>query len=64
MISLAKRWMIFILGMNILAIGIILNTKSLLGVGSINTLPYSLSIILHLSLGTMTTMTYLIFILI
>lgn len=59
-----KRWITFIIGINVLAIGIILNTKSLLGVGSINTLPYSLSIILHLSLGTMTTITYVLFIII
>lgn len=61
---MVKRWITFIIGMNVLAIGIILNTKSLLGVGSINTLPYSLSVIFHLSLGTMTTFIYILFIII
>ena len=41
-----KRFIVFVVGMNVLAIGIILNTKSLLGVGSINTLPYALANIL------------------
>ena len=43
-----KRWIVFIAGMNFLAIGIILNTKSMLGVGSINTIPYALSNILYI----------------
>lgn len=59
-----KRFIVFVVGMNVLAIGIILNTKSLLGVGSINTLPYALANILSVSLGTMTTMVYLVFIII
>lgn len=61
---MVKRWSIFIIGMNILAIGIILNTKSLLGVGAINTIPYALSNILNISLGTMTTTVYIVFIMI
>ena len=59
-----KRFIVFVVGMNVLAIGIILNTKSLLGVGSINTLPYALANILSVSLETMTTMVYLVFIII
>lgn len=59
-----NRFIVFVVGMNVLAIGIILNTKSLLGVGSINTLPYALANILSVSLGTMTTMVYLVFIII
>lgn len=59
-----KRFIVFVVGMNVLAIGIILNTKSLLGVGSINTLPYALANILSVSLGTMTAMVYLVFIII
>lgn len=59
-----KRFIVFVVGMNVLAIGIILNTKSLLGVGLINTLPYALANILSVSLGTMTTMVYLVFIII
>lgn len=59
-----KRGVTFFLGMNLLAIGIILNTKSLLGVGSINTLPYSLAVILNTSLGIITIGIYIIFIII
>lgn len=59
-----KRVFIFFLGINLLAIGVILNTKSLLGVGSINTLPYSLAVILNTSLGTITVGIYIIFIII
>ena len=50
--------------MNVLAVGIILNTKSMLGVGSINTIPYALAHILNMSLGTTTTCLYIIFIII
>jgi uncharacterized membrane protein YczE len=57
-----KRWIVFIAGMNFLAIGIILNTKSMLGVGSINTIPYALSNILNISLGTVTMIVYSVFI--
>lgn len=57
-----KRFLTFLFGIQALAIGIILNTKSQLGVGSINTLPYALSEILGFSLGTMTTVLYIVFI--
>lgn len=50
--------------MNVLAVGIILNTKSMLGVGSINTIPYAVAYILNISLGTTTTCLYIIFIII
>lgn len=59
-----KRGFTFLLGMNLLALGIILNTKSLLGVGAINTLPYSLAIISNSSLGIITIGIYIIFIII
>ena len=59
-----KRWITFLIGMNVLAVGIILNTKSMLGVGSINTIPYAVAYILNISLGTTTTCLYIIFIII
>lgn len=59
-----KRFIVFVIGMNVLAIGIILNTKSLLGVSPINALPYASSNILAVSLGMMTTMVYVVFIII
>lgn len=38
--DMKKRILLTVAGMNILAIGIILNTKSTLGVGAINTFPF------------------------
>ena len=57
-----KRYTTFGIGVLILALGIILNTKSTLGVGAINTVPYSLAQITGLTLGTMTSITYILFI--
>lgn len=60
--EMKKRIFLSIAGMNILAAGIILNTKSTLGVGAINTLPYSAAYIFDVSLGTTTTVLYFLFI--
>lgn len=60
--EMKKRIFFSIAGMNILAVGIILNTKSTLGVGAINTLPYSAAYIFDVSLGTTTTVLYFLFI--
>lgn len=57
-----KRTIIFILGMNALSLGIVLNTKSQLGVGSITTLPYVFSQMTSLSLGTAITLLYFVFV--
>ncbi|MFR7590686.1 MAG: YczE/YyaS/YitT family protein [Longibaculum sp.] len=59
-----KRWIIFILGINALSIGIVFNTKSRLGVGSITTLPYVFSQITTISLGNSITLLYFVFVLI
>ncbi len=57
-----KRIIYFLLGVNILAIGLILNTKSGLGVSAINSVPYSISQMTSLSLGNATFCIYIIFI--
>lgn len=59
---MAKRFFIYVLGVFLLGFGVVLNTKAGLGVGSINTLPYALSEMTALSLGTVTTFMYFGFI--
>ena len=53
-----KRVIYFLLGVNALSIGIVLNTKSQLGVGSITTLPYVFSFITSFTLGNYITLFY------
>lgn len=60
--DMKKRILLTVAGMNILAIGIILNTKSMLGVGAINTVPYTAAEIAGVSLGTTTVILYFLFI--
>lgn len=57
----AFRWLIFAAGLIILALGIILNTKTLLGVSPINSFPYVLSILTGINLGNMTMLLYFAF---
>lgn len=54
-----KRGIIYILSINILAIGIILNTKTNLGVAAFTSLFYALSKIIDISLGTASILLYL-----
>ena len=49
--SMKTKCLLSFVGMNILAAGIILNTKSTLGVGAINTLPYTAAEILESKSG-------------
>ena len=58
------RALIYISGLLILALGIILNTKSGLGVSPIISVSYSISTILHMNFGNMTFLLYAIFVLI
>lgn len=59
-----KKLILYVVGMNILALGIIFNTLSLLGVGAFSTLPYAVSSITQLSFGQANIVFYLIFVLI
>lgn len=56
------RICMYIIGICILSFGVVLNTKTGLGVSAINSLPYALSIIFHQTLGTMTMVMYFIFV--
>ena len=61
---MTKRIIYFILGILILALGLTLNTKSLLGVSAINSLPNALSLVFSFTLGNFVTMMYCVFIVI
>ena len=52
--NLIKRILLYILGMNIMAIGIVLNTRTDLGVAAISSVPFAYSILLNMSLGLTT----------
>lgn len=46
-----KKYLIYLLGMNILVLGITCNTLSNLGVGAFSTLPYAVSFLTFLTFG-------------
>lgn len=56
------RWVIYIGGLLILALGITLNTKTLLGVSPIVSVPFSVSTVLNLNFGNITLIYYIIFV--
>ena len=56
------RLPVYLAGMVILCFGIVLNTKTGMGVAAINSVPYSVSRITGLTLGTCTFILYFIFI--
>ena len=58
-----KKYGYYILGMNVLALGITLNTLSGLGVGAFSTLPHAISRITFLTFGQANIVFYLIFVL-
>lgn len=58
-----KKWMIYILGIQLLAIGIILNTRTQLGVAAFSSVFYALSKIFDLSLGQASMILYVFLIL-
>ena len=61
--QLAARLGIYCLGLLILAFGIALSVNSNLGVSPVSSLPYVVSQILNISLGTCTTIVYTVYIL-
>lgn len=56
----ATRWSMYILGMVILSLGIILNTKSGLGVSPIISVPYTFSAIFSLNFGNASMVMYVV----
>ena len=57
------RFALYLLGMTVLAVGLVLNTKVTLGTAAILSVPYSLSVIGQRNLGDLTLIWYCIFIL-
>lgn len=56
------RWLIYLAGMLILAVGLTLNTKTGLGVSAILTVPYAVSEIWKLNFGNITLLLYILFV--
>ena len=52
----------YLMGVMILAAGLVLNTKTGLGATAINSVPYSLSLFTGITMGTFTTAMYLVFV--
>ncbi len=59
-----SRFCVYVLGLFILAMGLILNTKANLGVSPIISVPYCISEIFNLNFGDLTFIVYCIFVLI
>lgn len=60
--NITWRIIIYLIGMNIMALGIVINTRTDLGVAAISSVPYAYSILFNLSLGLTTFILYVIFI--
>ena len=52
------RFLIYLLGLGILSLGVILNTRTGYGVSPLNSMPYAISEIFHYKLGTVTIAFY------
>lgn len=59
---MARRVLLYLIGVVVLCFGVVLNTKTGLGVASINTIPFSISQIMGISLGTATFVLYCLFV--
>ena len=55
-----KRYMNYLIGLNVLVLGITLNTRSLLGVSAFTTLPYALKEMTPISFGVANIMLYMV----
>lgn len=59
-----KRFINYLIGLNVLVLGIILNTRSLLGVAAFSTLPYALKEMTPISFGVANIILYMVLIVI
>lgn len=57
-----KRVLLYLLGMNIMSVGILLSTRTHLGVAAISSVAYSYSAFWHISFGTANFILYILFI--
>ena len=59
-----KRWLLYLLGLNLIAAAVVLNIRYDMGVAAFSSVMYSISEIYHISLGTASILCYLLFVLI
>ena len=62
-LQMTCRILFYLLGVIILALGLTLNTKTLLGVSAIISVPYTISILSGLNFGNMTFIVYTLMVL-
>lgn len=62
--SLKKRFMFYVIGLNLIAVAVVLNIRYALGVAAFSSVMYSISEIYDISLGTASVLCYLLFVLI
>lgn len=63
-LMLKKRCLLYLIGLNIMSIGIVLSTRTHLGVAAISSVAYSYSIFFNISFGLSNVILYVVFILI
>lgn len=63
-LMLKKRCLLYLIGLNIMSIGIVLSTRTHLGVATISSVAYSYSIFFNISFGLSNVILYVVFILI
>lgn len=59
-----KRFILYMIGLNLIAVSVVLNIRYDLGVAAFSSVMYSISEIYHISLGTASIICYLLFVLI
>ncbi len=62
--KMLKRITIYLIGLFILSLGVAASVKSGLGVTSVNSIPYALSLVFHANMGVFTAGLYILFVLI
>jgi len=58
-----KRFILYVIGLNLIAVAVVLNIRYALGVAAFSSVMYSISEIYHISLGTASIICYLAFVL-
>lgn len=59
-----KRFILYVIGLNLIAVAVVLNIRYALGVAAFSSVMYSISEIYHISLGTASIICYLLFVVI
>lgn len=57
-----KRWILYIIGLNLIASAVVLNIRFDLGVAAFSSLMYSIAEIYHISMGSASILCYLVFV--